>query len=71
MSRIGCNWSDALSALIREEIVDVDYVKYGVYSDYDEQFARIRPRKPILLHGPGCFDHAGMRGANDTRHCNP
>lgn len=61
MYRIGCNWSEALGALLIEGIVDVDFVKYGVYPDYDEKFARIRPMKPILLHGLGCFDHAGMR----------
>jgi uncharacterized protein (UPF0276 family) len=57
---VGCNWSDALGALIAEGRADVDYVKYGVYPDYEEKFAQIRPQKPILLHGLGCFDHAGM-----------
>lgn len=61
MYKIGCNWSAALGALLAEGRADLDYVKYGVYPDYDEKFARIRPMKPILLHGLGCFDHAGMR----------
>ncbi len=61
MYKIGCNWSEALGKLLAEKAVDVDFVKYGAYPDYDEKFARIRPLKPILLHGLGCFDHAGMR----------
>ena len=61
MYKLGCNWSEALGALLAEGRVDVDYVKYGVYPDYEERFEQIRPLKPILLHGLGCFDHAGMR----------
>jgi uncharacterized protein (UPF0276 family) len=61
MYKIGCNWSEALERLLAEKAVDVNYVKYGVYPDYDEKFARVRPVKPILLHGLGCFDHAGMQ----------
>ncbi len=66
MYEIACNWSNALSILLAEGRVDVDYVKYGVYPDYDKQFARIRPMKPLLLHGLGCFDHAGMRNPADV-----
>ncbi len=59
--KIACNWSESLRALLAGGQVQVDYIKMGVYGDFDRQFQSARALKPILLHGLGCFDHSGMR----------
>lgn len=57
---LGCNCSRELMDLIRENKVDVDYIKLGLfdmYADIVEESASIRP---ILLHGFGYDEYAGM-----------
>lgn len=58
---IGCNWSKALKALLEREEVDVDYIKYGDYKDFNKIFTVMRSMRPVLLHGLGYFERAGMK----------
>jgi uncharacterized protein len=57
---IGCNWSKALEILIERDAVKVDYIKAGAYGAFDEEFAKMRSLRPILLHGLGNFECTGM-----------
>ncbi|OOM74235.1 DUF692 family multinuclear iron-containing protein [Clostridium sp. BL-8] len=57
---IGCNWSKALEILIERDAVKVDYIKAGAYGTFNEQFAKMRSLRPILLHGLGNFECTGM-----------
>jgi len=41
--------------------MQVDYIKAGAFGDFDDQFETMRSLRPVLLHGLGCFDHAGMK----------
>ncbi|MCR3760940.1 DUF692 family protein [Clostridium felsineum] len=58
---IGCNWSNSLKFLIEKNEVKIDYIKSGVYGDFMGQFSNIRSITPILLHGLGYFECAGMK----------
>jgi uncharacterized protein (UPF0276 family) len=57
---IGCNWSKALEILIERDVVKIDYIKAGAYGTFNEQFAKMRSLRPILLHGLGNFECTGM-----------
>jgi uncharacterized protein (UPF0276 family) len=61
MCKLGCNWSDALAALLINGQVDIDYIKAGVYGEFEKRFDEMRSLKPILLHGLGCGEYAGMQ----------
>jgi hypothetical protein len=60
MYKIGCNWSWALHALITKNQVNIDYIKTGAFGDFDECFDTMRALKPVLLHGLGHYETAGM-----------
>lgn len=49
--KLGCNWSLALQNLIISKTINIDYVKAGEQSDFNERFHEIRSLCPILLHG--------------------
>ncbi|MBU3071985.1 DUF692 family protein [Clostridium estertheticum] len=57
---IGCNWSKSLKFLLEKESVSVDYIKSGAYGTFNEQFSIMRSMRPVLLHGLGYFERAGM-----------
>lgn len=58
---IGCNWSKTLKNLIENGSIKIDYIKTGAYGMFDEEFSIMRSLCPILLHGLGYFEHAGMK----------
>lgn len=58
---IGCNWSKYLKELIEQEKVKIDYIKYGFYENFYEEFETMRAIKPILLHGLGLNEDTGMK----------
>ena len=60
MIKIGCNWSEELIGLIRNEQAEIDYIKYWASEEFIKQIETIRSLKPILLHGLGYFEYAGM-----------
>lgn len=49
--KLGCNWSSALQNLISSKAVNVDYIKAGEQSDFNEKMHEMRAFCPILLHG--------------------
>lgn len=59
--KIGCNWSEALKFLLEKDTMKIDYIKYGVFKDFYEQFPIIHSMCPILLHGLGHSEHTGMK----------
>lgn len=59
--RIGCNWSKALKYLLENGDVKIDYIKSGAYGTFDEEFNTMRSFRPILIHGLGYLEHAGMK----------
>ena len=63
MCKIACNWSETLGALLADGQADVDYIKMGVYGEFEKQFDFVRSLRPVLLHGLGYFEHSGMRDA--------
>lgn len=58
---IGCNWSKALKTLLENNTVKVDYVKSGAFGSFDKEFETMRSMRPVLLHGLGYFENAGMK----------
>lgn len=58
---IGCNWSKELKILLEENIVNVDYVKAGAFGSFHKEFQTMRSIRPVLLHGLGYFENAGIR----------
>jgi len=59
--KIGCNWSEALKFLLEKDTMIIDYIKYGVFKDFYEQFSIIHSMCPTLLHGLGHSEHTGMK----------
>lgn len=59
--RIGCNWSNALQFLLENDDVKIDYIKSVAYGDFKEQLSTMRSFRPVLIHGLGYFEHAGMK----------
>lgn len=62
--KIGCNWSEALKFLLEKDTMKIDYIKYGVFKDFYQQFPIIHSICPILLHGLGYFEHTGMKSTD-------
>lgn len=58
---IGCNWSKALKFLLEKDAVKIDYIKSGAFGTFNEEFLTMRSMRPILLHGLGYFEDAGMK----------
>ena len=58
---IGCNWSKALKSLLEKDAVKIDYIKSGAFGTFNEEFLTMRSMRPILLHGLGHFEDAGMK----------
>lgn len=60
---LGCNYSRELVELIKENEVDVDFIKLALYDEYREGFEISRKLKPVLLHGvnPGMPERVGTR----------
>ena len=57
----GCNWSKALKSLLEKDAVKIDYIKAGAFGTFNEEFLTMRAMRPILLHGLGHFEDAGMK----------
>ena len=58
--KLGCNWSKQLRQLLDDGTISIDFIKAGVHGGFYEDFEAMRSFKPILLHGLGYFEHAGM-----------
>lgn len=54
MIQIGCNYSKELIELLKEEAVEVDWVKLANENCYDEQFKHVAGIKPCLFHIVPC-----------------
>lgn len=61
---VGCNWSKALKTLLENNAVKVDYVKSGVFANFDKEFETMRSMRPILLHRLGYSENTGMKNMN-------
>jgi len=61
MYKIGCNWSQSLYGLIIGKQVHVDYIKTGAFGEFDEFFGTMRSLRPVLLHGFGYYENAGIK----------
>lgn len=66
MIKIACNYSTALINLLVSKQTSVDYIKTGMYADFDKSYAAARPLCPILLHGLGYFEHTGMKNIDSV-----
>ena len=64
MILLGCNWSRELIQLIQEENMPVDYIKAGAYGLFEAELQNMAAMRPVLLHGLGYFERAGMRDPN-------
>ena len=58
--KIGCNYSKELIELIEETEVEIDYIKVGAFKPFIDILDEIYLIKPMLIHGFGFFEHAGM-----------
>lgn len=60
---LGCNYSKELAQLMDNGIVNVDYIKIGLYDMFKEGLEISKSLRPVLLHGVGqeIFEHAGMK----------
>ena len=61
MCKVGCNWSEALAALLIDKRVCIDYIKAGAFGEFGNQFDQIRSLKPILMHGLCYNERTGMQ----------
>jgi len=61
MYKIGCNWSEALFDLVTTKQVNIDYIKTGAFGEFDKYFDTMRSLRPVLLHGLGHYERAGMK----------
>jgi uncharacterized protein len=57
LPQLGCNLSEPLLALLREERVRVDWIKLSRWEVLNEELAVARPLRPVLLH---TLPHAGL-----------
>lgn len=57
--KLACNGSHDLFDLLREGMVDVDYIKLGGFGGFDEMFSIACPLRPVLLHGLGYNECTG------------
>lgn len=62
--KLGCNYSVELIELITKQKIKVDYIKLGLFDMYKEGFHISRSLCPVLLHGVGLNEHAGMKSTD-------
>lgn len=62
---LGCNYSIELIQLIRENKVDVDYIKLGLFDMYADVVEEASSMRPLLLHGFGYDEYIGMKNMKD------
>jgi uncharacterized protein (UPF0276 family) len=62
---LGCNYSKELIDLIRENKVDVDYIKLGLFDMYADVVEEASSMRPILIHGFGYDEYIGMKNMKD------
>lgn len=58
--KIGCNWSKALQTLLEKKAIKIDYIKSGLFGNFNEEFEIMRSLNPILVHGLGYSENSGM-----------
>lgn len=58
---LACNYSDELIELLNEGSVDIDYIKLGIMSMYDNVYEKALSLRPVLLHGLGFNEYASMK----------
>ena len=63
MPKLACNYSEALMGLINNGRTEIDFIKTGAYGAYEEKIPKMRAVKPVLLHGMGYDERAGMTDA--------
>jgi uncharacterized protein (UPF0276 family) len=59
--KIGCNYSKQLLELIEEDEVSIDYIKIGDFGPFKQSIDEAFLIKPLLIHGFGFYEHAGMK----------
>lgn len=57
--KYGCNYSEPLMELLREEKIEIDYIKIGAFGPFLDVIETASTYKPLLIHGFGWFEHAG------------
>lgn len=50
MAQLGCNYSPELMELVREEIIQIDWIKLSNENNFENQFKSVNSVKPVLLH---------------------
>ena len=63
---LACNYSDELIELLKEDVVNVDFIKLGLFEMYKDVWEKSLSIKPILLHGLGFNERASMKNINDV-----
>ena len=66
MIKIACNYSAELAELIKNKTVDINFIKAGLYGDYVNKLDVMRSMKPVLLHGMGYNERAGMKNIDEV-----
>jgi len=63
MIQIGCNYSKELIDLLREEAINVDWIKLANENRYNDQFKAIDGIRPILFHlAPSALSDSCLKG---------
>lgn len=58
--KYGCNFSHELMELLEEDPNLCDYIKIGAFGDTFLLLEKAYQKKPLLIHGFGWFERAGM-----------
>lgn len=68
MIQIGCNYSKELIELLKEETIEVDWVKLANENSYDEQYKHVAGIRPCLFHIVPCvLSDTHLNGWNINR----
>lgn len=58
--KLACNYSTELILLMKRDLAPVDYIKAGAFGQYLPELDAMRELRPVLLHGMGNHERAGM-----------
>jgi uncharacterized protein (UPF0276 family) len=68
MIQIGCNYSHELIELLKEEAIEIDWIKLANEHSYDDQFQHVDGIRPCLFHIVPCtLSHKHLNGWNINR----
>jgi uncharacterized protein len=66
MIKLGCNWSPELGQLLEMGQAPIDFIKTGTFGLSEAELVQMRSKRPVLLHGLGQQESAGMRNPENV-----